>query len=142
MVAEGVDVTADIRSEAVTAAVSTVAALSAVRAEMRRRQREWGEIRRGGVVEGRDIGTVVFPDAVAKIYLTASPEVRAERRVRESGGDVAEIAAAIKARDLHDSSRADSPLTESNDAVIVDTSDRTVDDVVAEIVALVEERMP
>lgn len=141
VVAEGVDVTADIRSDAVTAAVSTVAALSAVRSEMRRRQREWGNSRSGGVVEGRDIGTVVFPDAVAKIYLTATPEVRAERRVRESGGDVREIEAAIKARDLHDSTRADSPLAESQDAVFVDTSHRTVDDIVAEIVTLIEERM-
>lgn len=137
VVAEGVDVTADIRSEAVTAAVSTVAALSPVRAEMRRRQREWGEARIGGVVEGRDIGTVVFPDAIAKIYLTASPDVRAERRVRESGGDVVAIEAAISARDLHDSTRDDSPLVESRDAIFVDTSHRTVDDVVAEIVALV-----
>lgn len=142
VVADGVDVTTDIRSARVTATVSTVASLSEVRAEMRRRQRQWGEQRRGGVVEGRDIGTVVFPDAVAKIYLTASPRVRAERRVRETGGDVEVIAAAIAARDLQDSTRADSPLAESSDAVVVDTSDRTVDDVVAELVALVEERLP
>lgn len=142
VVADGVDVTTDIRSAHVTAAVSTVASLSEVRAEMRRRQRLWGEQRRGGVVEGRDIGTVVFPDAVAKIYLTASPLVRAERRVREAGGDVESIAAAIAARDLQDSTRADSPLAESSDAVVVDTSDRTVDDVVADLVALVEERLP
>lgn len=142
IIADGVDVTTDIRSDHVTAAVSAVAALSEVRAEMRRRQRLWGEQRPGGVVEGRDIGTVVFPDAVAKIYLTASPRVRAERRVRETGGDVEAIAAAIAARDLQDSTRADSPLAESSDAVVVDTSDRTVDDVVAELVALVEGRLP
>ncbi|MGA0878503.1 MAG: (d)CMP kinase, partial [Ilumatobacteraceae bacterium] len=142
VVADGVDVTTDIRGDQVTAAVSAVASLSEVRAEMRRRQRQWGEQRRGGVVEGRDIGTVVFPDAVAKVYLTASPRVRAERRVRETGGDVEVIAAAIVARDLQDSTRADSPLAESSDAVIVDTSDRTVDEVVAELVALVEERLP
>lgn len=139
--AEGIDVTADIRGEAVTAAVSAVASVSAVRAEMRRRQRSWGEERRGGVVEGRDIGTVVFPDAVAKIYLTASPRVRAQRRVRESGGDVDTIEASIAARDLQDSTRADSPLAESSDAVVVDTSDRTVDEVVAELVALVRGRL-
>lgn len=142
IVAEGVDVTADIRSDRVTAAVSTVASLSAVRAEMRRRQREWGVERRGGVVEGRDIGTVVFPDAVAKIYLTASPRVRAERRVLETGGDVDAIAASIAARDLQDSTRADSPLSESSDALVVDTSERTVDEVVADLVALVEGRLP
>lgn len=142
IVAEGVDVTADIRSDRVTAAVSTVASLSAVRAEMRRRQREWGVERRGGVVEGRDIGTVVFPDAVAKIYLTASPRVRAERRVLETGGDVDAIAASIAARDLQDSTRTDSPLSESSDALVVDTSERTVDEVVADLVALVEGRLP
>lgn len=142
VVADGVDVTTDIRSDHVTAAVSAVASLSEVRTEMRRRQRLWGEHRRGGVVEGRDIGTVVFPDAVAKIYLTASPRVRAERRVREIGGDVDAIAAAIAARDLQDSTRADSPLAESSDAVVVDTSDRTVDEVVAELVTLVEARLP
>lgn len=141
IVAEGIDVTADIRSEAVTAAVSTVAAHSAVRSEMRRRQQEWGKGRSGGVVEGRDIGTVVFPEAVAKIYLTATPEVRAQRRVRESGGNVSEIATAIKARDLQDSTRADSPLTEASDGIFVDTSHRTVDEVVAEIVALVKKRI-
>lgn len=140
ILAEGTDVTSDIRGDAVTAAVSTVAALSSVRAEMRRRQREWGETRGRGVVEGRDIGTVVFPDAIAKIYLTASPEVRAQRRVHESGGNVEEIEAAIRTRDLHDSTRADSPLMESNEAVFVDTSHRTVDEVVAEIVALVKDR--
>lgn len=139
--AEGIDVTTDIRGEAVTAAVSAVASVSAVRAEMRRRQRSWGEERRGGVVEGRDIGTVVFPDAVAKIYLTATPRVRAQRRVRESGGDVDAIEASIAARDLHDSTRADSPLAESSDAVVVDTSDRTVDEVVEELVALVRGRL-
>jgi cytidylate kinase len=141
VLAEGNDVTTDIRSDAVTAAVSTVAALSSVRAEMRRRQREWGEIRGQGVVEGRDIGTVVFPDAIAKIYLTASPEVRAQRRVREFGGNAGEIEAAMTSRDQHDSTRADSPLIESSDAIVVDTSHRTVDEVVLEIVSLVKERM-
>lgn len=140
VVADGVDITADIRGERVTAAVSTVAAHSAVRTELRQRQRTWGEARQGGVVEGRDIGTVVFPDAIAKIYLTASPQVRAERRVREFGGDLAAIEESIKVRDLHDSTRADSPLAESSDAVIVDTSNRTIDEVVAEIVTLVQER--
>ena len=83
VVADGTDVTTDIRSIAVTSAVSTVAANSRVRANMRDRQRMWSDLNRGGVIEGRDIGTVVFPDAVLKVYLTASPRVRAERRVAE-----------------------------------------------------------
>lgn len=140
VVADGHDVTVFIRGPEVTAAVSTVAAMSSVRHEMRERQRSWGEKRRGGVIEGRDIGTVVFPDAVLKVFLTASPRVRAERRVAEAGGDVDIIEAQIRERDLKDSSRADSPLTESDDSVIVDTSDRTIDDVVDEIVDLLSER--
>ena len=82
-----------------TAAVSAVAANSAVRAELVRRQREWANQRGGGVLEGRDIGSVVFPDAELKLYLTAAPRVRAERRVAEAGGDVDEIAASIERRD-------------------------------------------
>jgi cytidylate kinase len=84
---------------------------------------------------------VVFPNAVLKVFLTASPEVRAQRRVDQDGGDVAQIAAAIAARDLLDSTRADSPLASSSDSVIVDTSERAIDDVVGEIEALFMERM-
>lgn len=138
--ADGEDVTEFIRGPEVTAAVSTVAAMSSVRHEMRRRQRAWGEERGGGVIEGRDIGTVVFPDAVLKVFLTASPRVRAERRVAEAGGDVDAIEAQIQERDRKDSSRADSPLTESNDSVSVDTSNRTIDEVVDRIKALLAEK--
>lgn len=138
--ADGVDVTAFIRGPEVTAAVSAVAALSSVRREMRRRQREWGEVRGGGVIEGRDIGTVVFPDAILKVFLTASPRVRAERRVAEVGGDVDEIEEQIRERDHKDSSRSDSPLAESDDAAIVDTSDRSIDEVVREIVDLLSKK--
>ena len=81
---DGLDATSEIRSHAVTAAVSAVAANSAVRAELVRRQREWANQRGGGVLEGRDIGSVVFPDAELKLYLTAAPRVRAERRVAEA----------------------------------------------------------
>lgn len=135
---DGHDVTREIREAVVTRAVSIVAAHSQVRAEMRRRQRAWGEERAGGVIEGRDIGTVVFPDAVAKLFLTADPRVRAERRVAETGGDIDAIEAQIAERDRLDSTRADSPLSESNDAIVIDTSRRTVDDVVSAIVELIE----
>ncbi len=141
VVANGSDVTADIRSMAVTNAVSTVAANSLVRANMRDRQREWSDLNNGGVIEGRDIGTVVFPDAVLKVYLTASPRVRAERRVAEAGGNIGEIERSIAERDLKDSTRADSPLQESADSVVVDTSNRTIDDIVNSIVELVRERL-
>jgi cytidylate kinase len=107
---------------------------------MRIRQQEWASAHGGGVIEGRDIATVVFPNAVLKVFLTASPEVRAQRRVDQNGGDVAQIAAAIAERDLLDSTRADSPLASSNDSVVVDTSDRAIDDVVDEIEGLFLER--
>ncbi len=136
---DGVDATAAIRSDAVTAAVSAVAANPIVREDLRTRQRQWVIEHGGGVVEGRDIGTVVFPDATLKVYLTASPRVRAERRVAQSGGDVNAIAAAIAERDHQDSTRADSPLREASDAVTVDTSDRGIDDVVRQLLALVGE---
>jgi cytidylate kinase len=96
---DGVDATRSIRSHEVTSAVSAVAANSGVRAELVRRQRDWAQQRDGGVIEGRDIGSVVFPDAELKLYLTASPRIRAERRVAEAGGDVDEIEALIAFRD-------------------------------------------
>ena len=137
---DGTDVTRAIRGPEVTAGVSIVAAQSRVRTEMRRRQRRWGEERGGGVIEGRDIGTVVFPDAVAKLFLTASPRTRAERRVKESGGDVDAVEKSIRERDHIDSTRADSPLSESSDAIVIDTTDRSIDEVVSSIVEIVEGR--
>ena len=132
----GLDATSAIRSSEVTAAVSAVAANSEVRTELRERQRQWIADHNGGVVEGRDIGSVVFPDATLKVYLTASPIVRAKRRVAQSGGNVEEIAAAIASRDLQDSSRSDSPLTQTDDAITIDTSDRSIDEVVAQLVEM------
>lgn len=137
VVVDGIDATVEIRANDVTAAVSAVAANSQVREELRTRQREWVREHGGGVVEGRDIGTVVFPDATLKVYLTASPLVRARRRVAQNGGDVNAIAAAITERDRKDSTRADSPLREASDSVVIDTSDRTVDEVVAQLIELV-----
>jgi cytidylate kinase len=135
-----VDATAAIRTAEVDAAVSHVAANSAVREEMRTRQRQWIAEHGGGVVEGRDIGSVVFPDATLKVYLVASPLVRAQRRVAQHGGDVEEIARAIAERDQRDSTRDDSPLRQMPDAVVVDTSDHTVPEVIDEIRRLLLER--
>ncbi len=133
---DGVDATVEIRGREVTAAVSAVAANPRVRSELVRRQRSWVAAHGGGVVEGRDIGSVVFPDATLKLFVTASPHVRAQRRVAEIGGDVAEVEASIIERDRKDSTRADSPLTETSDAVLVDTTDLSIDEVVERVLGL------
>lgn len=140
VVVDGLDATTAIRGPEVTAAVSKVAANSGVRTEMRLRQQQWAAERGGGVIEGRDIGSVVFPDAELKLYLTASPRERAQRRVAQSGGDVDEIEAAIARRDHLDSTRADSPLTEATGSTVVDTTGRTISDVLDHIVNLLEAR--
>ena len=137
-IVDDVDVTDIIRGPQVTEAVSTVAALSAVRSELRAAQRTWVENAGGGVVEGRDIGTVVFPDATLKVFLTASPAVRAQRRVAQSGGDVVVIEEQIRQRDHLDSTRADSPLRESKDSLLIDTTDLSIDAVVKQITSSVE----
>ena len=111
---DGVDATIEIRGPEVSRAVSIVAANPAVRAEMVRRQREWVAARDGGVLEGRDIGTVVFPDAELKVYLTADPEVRAQRRSQEvTDLDYETVAADLARRDALDQGRDVSPLTEA-----------------------------
>jgi cytidylate kinase len=132
---DGRDVTADIRGPEVTSVVSVIAAYPPVRARMRAEQRAWIVNHGGGVVEGRDIGTVVFPDALLKIFLTASPQVRAARRVAEVGGDLEDIARSISERDRIDSSRDDSPLRPAEGSITIDSSGRTIDDVVGEIAA-------
>ena len=137
---DGVDVTREIREERVNSAVSHVAAQSGVRALLREQQRAWVEARGGGVVEGRDIGTVVFPDATLKVFLTASPEVRARRRVAESGGDVDAIARSIAERDRLDSTRVDSPLMTADGSITVDTSELSIDEVVGKLMDLVVQR--
>lgn len=131
---DGVDATIEIRGPEVTRAVSTVAANPVVRATLRDRQRRWAIERGGGVMEGRDIGSVVFPDAILKVYLTASPEARAGRRAQEvTDLDYETVAADIARRDALDQGRADSPLTETHDAVLIDTTDRSVDEIVDEV---------
>lgn len=133
---DGADATSGIRTREVTEAVSAVASNSAVREELRRRQREWAVEHGGGVIEGRDIATVVFPDADLKLYVTASPRVRAERRVAEIGGDVADVETSILERDRRDVDRADGGLRTADDAVVVDTTDLAIDDVVERIIDL------
>ena len=136
---DGVDATLEIRGPEVTSAVSIVAANPRVRAELRYRQREWAEKHGGGVIEGRDIGSVVFPEAELKVYLTASEDVRAARRHQEVAElDYEETRAMIADRDALDSTRADSPLREADDAVLVDTTDLGVEEIVDRIVALLD----
>ena len=130
---DGEDATTDIRSDEVTSAVSAVASNPGVRREMVRRQREWVAAKDGGVVEGRDIGTVVFPDAELKVYLVAGDAVRARRRSDETGGGEETVAADMARRDQSDSSRAASPLKAADDAVVLDTTDLSVDEVVEEV---------
>jgi CMP/dCMP kinase len=128
---DGVDATIEIRGPEVTRAVSLVAANPGVREELVRRQREWTLERGGGVLEGRDIGTVVFPDALLKVYLSARPDVRAERRAAEvTGLDYETVAADIARRDALDQGREADPLRLADGALEIDTSDMTVDEIV------------
>ena len=129
---DGADVTADLRSPDVSRVVSAVAAMPDVRTELVRRQREWVEEHGGAVVEGRDIGSVVFPDAEVKVFLTASAAERARRRESDETPDD------LARRDLLDSTRAVSPLIVPKGAVVIDTTGRPVDDVVDEILAFLE----
>jgi cytidylate kinase len=132
---DGVDATIEIRGPEVTRAVSIVAANPRVRAEMVRRQREWADQRGGGVMEGRDIGSVVFPDAVLKVYLDADPEVRAERRSKEMTDLAYEtVAADLARRDALDQGREHSPLRKADGSFVIDTSDLGIDDIVEVIV--------
>jgi cytidylate kinase len=125
---DGTDVTEAIRGPEVSAAVSAVAANPEVRTVMVRHQRTWAAERGGGVIEGRDIGSVVFPRADLKIYLTASAAERARRRPEE-GAD------ALWRRDRIDSTRPVSPLGVADGARVIDTTDRPVDEIVDEVVA-------
>jgi cytidylate kinase len=134
------DVSTQIRTPEISNTVSIIAAHTPVREAMRMQQRQWIEANGGGVVEGRDIGTVVFPDAVLKIFLWASPEVRAKRRVDQTGDNFDEIVQNITERDRIDSTRSDSPLRPADDSVSLDSSSIAVDDVVASIVQHFDER--
>ena len=127
---DGSDVTAALREPEVGRAVSAVAAMVGVREELVRRQRAWVAEHGGAVIEGRDIGSVVFPDADLKVFLTASAAERARRRSMDETADD------LGRRDLLDSTRAVSPLIVADGAIVVDTTGRPVDDVVDEIVSL------
>ena len=137
---DGVDVAVRIRSAEVTRAVSPVSAVPAVRRQLVEQQRALVAAADAVVVEGRDIGTVVLPEATCKIYLTAAPEVRAERRAGQLGltepDEIAALAEDLRRRDEYDSSRADSPLRPAADAVVVDSTDLDREAVVDRVVEL------
>lgn len=144
VVLDGIDVTAGIRTREVTVAASSISVHPLVRKEMVARQREMGRV--GGVVlDGRDIGTAVFPDADAKFYVDADPGRRAARRheeLRAAGAeaDVAAVEREIRERDRADSTRADSPLTRAHDAIHLDTTRLTPEEVVERMLAVVNDR--
>jgi cytidylate kinase len=137
---DGVDVARRIRGPEVTRAVSPVSAVPAVRRQLVEQQRALVADADAVVVEGRDIGTVVLPDATVKVYLTAAPEARAQRRADQLGitdpADVAALAADLRRRDAYDSGRADSPLRPAADAVVVDSTDLVQEQTVDRVVAL------
>ncbi|MBX2811069.1 MAG: (d)CMP kinase [Myxococcales bacterium] len=143
---DGKDVTRDLRSEAVNKKVSQVAAVPAVRTELLGLQRQLARAHpRGAVLEGRDVGTVVFPDAEVKIFLTASAQERARRRYTEmqfkTAGwvlpSITEVQASIERRDALDGSRVVAPLRPADDATVIDNTNTSLSDVVTEIVSLV-----
>lgn len=150
---DGADVSADIRAEEVSAAASVMSAVPGVRRALVREQRRIG-LAGDCVVEGRDIGTVVFPDADLKIYLVASLEERARRRLRERGRGTAaatddpdssgvplrDVMDAIEGRDARDSTRADSPLRRADDAIELDTTGLSIEDQVKRVIELARER--
>lgn len=136
----GRDVSEAIRTEAVTAMASVVSTISGVRRAMVTRQREMGK--RGAVLNGRDIGTVVFPDAEIKFFLTAAPEQRAERRFKEDVVTNASVSleqtlAEMIERDRRDSTRADSPLKAADDAIVIDSSGLSIQQVLSRMMEYV-----
>lgn len=140
---DGADVTRLIRTPEIDRAAAAVARLPRVRAVLVDRQRQMKE--NGGLVmEGRDIGTVVFPDADVKIYLDAAPEERARRRAADPAHTgstaVAEVATALIARDQSDRTRSASPLYAASDAKVVDTTSKSIEDVVREVMLLIREK--
>jgi CMP/dCMP kinase len=137
----GQDVTEQIRSEEVTRMSSVVSTIPEVRRAMVARQREMGQ--RGAVLEGRDIGTVVFPDADVKFFLTAEPQQRAERRFAEEQGEktgLAETLADMIERDRRDSTRADSPLKIAADAIVIDSTGLSIEEVFERMMSSVREK--
>ena len=142
---DGRDVTDEIRTEQASRLASVISTIPAVRRELVRRQREMGASGAGIVLDGRDIGTVVFPDADVKFFVTAVPEERARRRYEQDHAKAPELTLAdtladLNTRDLRDSTRADSPLKIADDAVVIDTTELPVAEVFARMLAVVRER--
>jgi len=121
----------DLRSLAAGQAASKVAVIPEVRAALVEFQRRFATQSGGAVLDGRDIGTVICPDANVKLFVTASAEVRAHRRWLEVGGDEAQVLAEVRERDDRDMNRADAPLKPADDALLIDTSDLSIDDAIA-----------
>ena len=132
----------DLRSLEAGQAASRVAVIPEVRAALVDFQRRFARGDGGAVLDGRDIGTVICPEAEVKLYVIASAEVRAHRRWLEVGGDEAQVLAEVRERDARDMGRADAPLRAASDAVVIDTSALGIDEAVAQAVALVESRLP
>lgn len=131
----------DLRSLEAGQAASRVAVIPEVRAALLDFQRRFARRMGGAVLDGRDIGTVICPEAEIKLYVTASADVRAHRRWLEVGGDEAEVLAQVKERDARDMGRADAPLRPATDAVLIDTSTLSIDEAVAKALALVEKAL-
>ena len=132
----------DLRSLAAGQAASRVAAIPLVRAALTAFQRHFARSAGGAVLDGRDIGTVICPMAEVKLYVTSSAEVRAERRWRELGGDLGQVLAEVRERDARDMGRADAPLRPADDAIVIDTTDLTIEQAVAMAAAAVTARFP
>lgn len=131
----------DLRTLDAGQAASQVAVLPEVRAALVDFQRRFARSEGGAVLDGRDIGTVICPEAEVKLYVTASPEVRAHRRWLEVGGDEVRVLAEVKERDARDMGRADAPLRPAEDAVLIDTSAMAIDEAVAAAIAVVAARL-
>lgn len=131
----------DLRSLAAGQAASVVAAIPEVRAALVAFQRDFARREGGAVLDGRDIGTVICPEAEVKLFVTASAEVRAHRRWLEVGGEEAQVLAEVKARDERDMNRADAPLKPAADSVLIDTSTLSIDEAVAQAAAIVRSRL-
>ena len=131
-----------LRSLAAGQAASRVAVIPEVRAALLAFQRGFARRTGGAVLDGRDIGTVICPQAEVKLFITASAQVRARRRWLEVGGDAAEVLRGVQERDARDAGRAEAPMVAASDAVLLDTSEMTVEEAVAQAVALVAARLP
>lgn len=130
-----------LRGNEASEAASRVASVPAVRRALLEFQQRFARQPGGAVLDGRDIGTVICPDAAVKLYVTASPETRAHRRWLELGGDAAQVLAEVLERDARDMGRADAPLRPAEDAVVLDTTDMTIDAAVARAVAVIDARL-